>query len=244
MKIAGVEFNDEYGIVTQASGDSGDSSQRTATLVNLLALTNRHLDAYYVYALMMRNLKVSKGRYKRSSIPGFWGNDPTNFSRDQHSILRLSMAILGDKEELKESTLEMLKRFCFHQNFLRGTDDPEKKWKLPDVMAPSEWSVIIRGLSLWPLYPVLLILDLGLVADLWLRKRNTWDYDNMMCQNLLFAVWKMPTPLSLWVFKRYYKTDWVMRVQHYHSPEKGGVAGLSALFVEAYLSTRRYLGYD
>lgn len=233
IPIHGVPFESHLGIVVQKDGDSGDSAQRTATLVVVLSLLGEGFG--YVYDRMILFLKVSKGRYRRSSIPGHWGNDPTNFSRDQHSILMLAMAVAGDREELKESFLEILKRGGFHQNFMRGTDDFNRFWKLPDFISPTEISVFIRGMNFRFLKPALFLLDLGLLVDLRLRLRQPWDYDNMFAQNLFYANKVMPTPIARLALSKYAKTDFRERILEYHSTEgsSNGVDGLGELYIRA-----------
>lgn len=179
----------------------------------------------------------------RSPIPGHWGNDPTNFSRDQHSMLMLAMAITGNTEELKETFMEIVKRGGFHQNFLRGTDDVERRWKCPDFISPSEISVLIRGLRLTLLLPILILLDLGFLFDLRLRKKRPWDYDNMLAPNLMFAVARMPTFVSRYAYRKYADTDFLERVTQYHDPVSGnGIAGMSDLFRRAHVSTMYKIG--
>lgn len=240
------------GTITQADGDSGDSAQRNATVAflrNAAQLPAGETVHYLLVESYVRPFRVGKGRYRRSSDPSHWGYDPTNFSRDQMSIVMLAIAAAeaksdwGEKGALKDIIKEMIKRGGFHQNFLRGTDDPERKWKLPDFVSPPQISAAIRGLNLWPLYPFLLLLDVGFLADLHLRKYRLWDYDNMLAQNLMFAVMQLPTPISKLAYNLYAKTDFLERIRTYHDPEKSnGIAGMHELFVEADRAVRaKYL---
>lgn len=117
--------------LAQADGDTGDSSQRVGTFWVLM-----HFIGFFSLPMYEQSIKAHEvvgGRYRRSPILSFWGSDPTNFSRDQHSILNLCFAIVGDKKRLKESYKDLALRFGLHQNFLKGTDDPERRWKMPDL---------------------------------------------------------------------------------------------------------------
>lgn len=241
--LNGVNFDSEIGVVTQVDGDTGDSAQRTATLVILsMLLENGSAGPGLVYQRMLTVLKVGRGRFTRSPLPSHWGSDPTNFSRDQHSMLMLAMAIMGDKKELKETFMEIVKRGGFHQNFLRGTDDIERRWKCPDIIAPTQLSVMIRGLNLKLLYPILTLLDLGFLLDLIFRKNKPWDYDNMLAPNLMFAAVVMPTFVSRFACRKYGETDFIARVKNYHDPVSGnGIAGMGELFEKAFSTTRRFL---
>lgn len=221
--------------LAQADGDTGDSAQRVATffvLINILGIKLKPM-----YELSMRAHEIVGGRFRRSPIFSFWGSDPTNFSRDQHSILNLCFAINGDKKRLSESYKQIALRLGFHQNFLRGTDDPERRWKIPDFFTPNELSIFIRGMDYYFLYPVLLITDLALILDFWLRKYKLWDSDNMLAQNLFYSSHKMPTPWSRICFHLYSKTDFLIRIEHYHT-SGNGIKPLNELYVAAYHKLR------
>lgn len=246
--LNGVPFDSELGVVTQQDGDTGDSAQRTAALVILSHLLNppgttSATPIMEVYTRMRTVLKVGRGRFTRSPLPSHWGSDPTNFSRDQHSILMIAMALMNDKIELKETFSEILRRGGFHQNFLRGTDDIERRWKCPDFLSPSELGVLIRGLNFKLLLPILILLDLGFLVDLRLRKKRPWDYDNMLAPSLMFAATRMSTVVSRYAYRKYAATDWLDRVKNYHDPETGnGVVGMFELFKRAHVETMIKLG--
>lgn len=223
------------GTLAQADGDTGDSSQRVGTFWTLMSFIGIHLKPMYESSIKAH--EVVPGRYRRSPIQNFWGSDPTNFSRDQHSILMLCFAAVGDKKRLVQSFLPIVKHFGFHQNFLRGTDDPEKRWKCPDFITPFQLTNFIRGMDLYFLYPILLILDWAFVLDFIFRKYHPWDYDNMMAQNLMFASVKMPTPISRLCFHFYSLTDFRERLYQYHSTGNG-IKPLHELYLTAYDSLR------
>ncbi|OPZ24514.1 MAG: hypothetical protein BWZ03_00147 [bacterium ADurb.BinA186] len=218
--------------LAQSDGDTGDSSQRIGTFWALIGLQNLAVSMNF-YVDTVKAHEIYPGRYMRSPVKGYWGNDPTNFSRDQHSILMIAFAVMGDKLRLKKSMLEIFKRAGFHQNFLRGTDDIPRKWKCPDFLTPFELTVAIRGLGLWYLYPVLLVLDLAFFLDFWFRKLHVWDYDNMMATNLFYASKVLPTPWSRISFHAYELTDFKQRIHHYHT-SSNGIKPLYDLFISTY----------
>lgn len=224
------------GTLAQADGDTGDSSQRVGTFWVLMTILG--IEMKPMYELSIKAHEIVGGRYRRSPISSFWGFDPTNFSRDQHSILNLAFASVGDKKRLLESYKQIALRAGFHQNFLRGTDDPEKRWKFPDFCTPNQLAVFVRGMDCWILYPFLLIIDLFFFPDFVFRKLNKWDSDNMLAQQIMFASWKMPTPWSRLVFHLYDRTDFRGRLFLYHG-KGNGIKPLHDLFVSAYDALRR-----
>lgn len=229
-------YRPELGVFVQADGDSGDSAQRTATYAVLSALV-RDPD-HKLWETATEVLSVAPGRYRRTPDMSHWGHDPTCFSRDQHSIVNLAHAALGRKKDLKASCWELTKSFGFHQNFLRGSDDLERRWKFPDPINPTEVSVMIRGLGWWWLYPLLYILDVGFLVDLITRKRRTWDYDNMLAQNLFYAVSRYPTRVGVLAFELYEETDFRERLKLYYSLEENGIPPMAELYDWAWHNVR------
>lgn len=229
------------GALSQKDLDQGDSSQRDGhffALAGLLKVAQdfmgRPLGQGWSEVALLHEAAI--GLYRRSPNPNYWGYNPNNFSRDQHSVLRLAMAVMGDTKRLKESTIAMIKRFGFHQNTHKGIDDPNNKWKIPDIMTPMEWAVIIRGLNLWYLYPVLLLLDATLFIDLALRKNDNWDQDNMLALNMLYSYKKYRTPCSHLAMKLYKRTNFMDRITNYYriDGDNNGLAPMADLFKLAY----------
>lgn len=229
------------GALSQKDLDQGDSSQRDGlfyALAGLLKLPKDFIgrDLSQGWSEVVKLHEAAPGLYRRSPDPAYWGHRPDNFSRDQHSVLRLGMAAMGDQARIKESGTAMIKRFGFHQNTHRGTDDPNDAWKIPDIMTPGELTVFIRGLSAWYLYPLLLVLDLALFIDLLLRKNDNWDQDNMLAINLLYAYKKYPTPGSWLAMKLYKRTNFMDRIYNYYRDDNGnnGLAPMYDLYKLAY----------
>lgn len=233
-------YTHNYSLV-QADGDSGDSAQRIGSFFVLTAMANIKLGTIpffcpLEYEKSMQQHEAAPGIYRRSNKPAHWGYNPNNLSRDQWSILQLAFAANGDKVRLKQSMRALLSRGLLHQNVHPGTDAPPEYRKFPDIAAPTHFSVFIRGMNWWFLYPLLLFFDLFFIGDLIARKYNdtAQDYDNMLAQQLLYAYSKYKTPISWLVMQKYKKTDWLYRLDKYHSKERNGILCFPALFWLAY----------
>lgn len=242
--------------------DQGDGSQRDGHFFSLAKLLNAPKDFMgrdlsIGYNVTMMQHEAAPGLYRRSPNPSYWGHNPNNFSRDQHSIMKTAMAIMGDKKRLKEAFYALIKRCGFHQNYHIGTDVPAEKpwsvkimikvykfftgkdtdyWKVPDIMTPNEVSTFIRGMNYWLLYPVLVVLDFLFILDLQFRKTHLWDADNMIALHLLYANHKFVTPFSKLAMKLYLKTDFMDRIKNYYdaSGDKNGLQPMGDLFEMAY----------
>lgn len=226
------------GLLCQNDGDQGDTAQRVGAyyfLAKILGITlgyreDRLLADSFVKDLSLLSENLPKGRFRRhANKNAAWYSD-RQFSRDQKSILMIAMASFGFKDILLKSFLDNLSRFLFHQNTL---NDDGVRDQIPDIMNPHELANIIRGLSLWPLYPVLIFLDSLFLADFYFRKKQPWDYDNMMALNVFYAVSKYPTVPSRLAFNFYQKTDFLLRIKLYHKDFINGVPSLYDMFVDA-----------
>lgn len=224
-------------IVVQNDGDSGDSCQRTSTYLFLNSVLGDTSKA----AIMFFEIQSSLGRFRRSNDPKHWGFRPSNCSRDQVSIARIAMAHTGYKKAFKKSYLNQLLRLGFHQNFLKGTDDLDEKWKIPDIMSPGEVAILIRGMNLWILWPLLLVLDLLRSFDVAFRNKNNWDQDNMLSQHLYYSVLKMPTPIGVFNLAFYLRTNYMDRISNYYSLENNGIPPMIDLFKKAESKIKEYL---
>ncbi len=230
-------------MVTQADGDSGDSAQRTGTLYAMTALLDKPSSANTLmqkhlgmsYEKSMAVLEAAPGVYRRSSDPAHWGYNSNNFSRDQWSILQLAFAANGDKKRLVESMKALIGRKLLHQNVHPGTDAAPDFRKFPDVAHPSHFSVFIRGMGWWWMYPILAVIDLLLLADVALRCFHdpANDADNMLAQQLLYAQ-KYTTPASYVAMQIYRLTNWRTKLRAYHGPARNGIPPLAALIELAY----------
>lgn len=222
--------------VRQADGDAGDSAQRDGTIWAIAKIIepDRTNFGAFNYEVAMKNHEVKPGYYRRTCNKEHWGYNPNNLARDQKSILQLAFAVNGDKKRLKESILNTVKRFFFHQNYYIGTDTNGKffhDYKIPDLMHPNEIGVFIRGMDFKLLKPVLYVCDLFFLADLYFRKGSK-DYDNMLFQQLAYAQLKIPTYASKLAWLLYDKDDALEKIKDYHAVgvEKNGIKGFYELF--------------
>lgn len=221
--------------IRQADGDSGDSAQRDGFFYAITGLidANEIAEAHnFGYEAAMKAHEVFGGYYRRTNNANHWGYSGSNCSRDQLSALRLAFAVQKDKKRLWQSLLGLYLRYGLHQNYKRGTDCSGLKcYKVPDFMHPQELAVFIRGLNLWALKPLLYILDLTFLGDLYFRK-NSGDYDNMLVPQLAYANLKLSTPVSRFAWRLLDKEDALKKVERYHSvgPEKNGIRGYAELY--------------
>lgn len=212
------------GDLSQKDLDQGDSCQRVSTFYFLASIAGLERDYHglildFGFLDYIKRLRLAPGIYRRSTDPNYWGSNPDNLSRDQHSILMLAMAQMGFKAALSETFWSIIKRFGFHQNTHEGTDGNKKK--IPDFLTPAEIAVFIRGTQCKWLYPILWPLDLCFFLDLYFRKRNKWDYDNLLCQQLLYAVTTQSTYFSKKAFHKYMKTDFLDCIRNYYFCQNG-----------------------
>lgn len=238
-------------MLSQKNLDQGDTAQRIGLFYALTGLMDEHQD-YRGYELKyglwgdLRALTAGGGRYRRSPNGGFWGYDPDCLSRDNHAMLMMAMAVNGLTIQLKETWHSILNRFGFYQNKKPGTDAPPDYTKVPDIITPHDISRYVRGMSYWWAYPAACVLDLGFLVDLILRRKQLWDYDNMMAINLMYAVSKYPTPAGLLAWHIYKRTDFLDRIKHYYSEDNGanGLKPLGELYEQCFnylIKTRGYL---
>lgn len=233
-----LNFRDFGGIISQKDKDQGDSLQRTGIFYALMKLLNQPMDDRYQsleegYHQDMKQLECGWGVFHRSPNPTFWGFFPENCSRDQLSMARVAMSLMGDKARLWRSVIRQALRLGFHQNTRHNYTIPgmsEWTFKIPDISSPGEIGIIIRGLNLWVLYPVLLLVDLPLLFDDMLGKKDGWDYQNMAVLTIVHANQKMPTPWSKLAWKRYDKQAAKEQITRYYSATYNGIPPLGSIY--------------
>lgn len=216
-----------FGLFVQANGGSGDSTHRSGIAVSLMWLLGDKTRAAIHWALLCQHCEIKPGIWIRhpSEYEGDWSAYPEAFSRDQASRVILAAAVLGDKVIIKRWLKQMTLRGFLHQNNL----NPVEKTKRPrDIMAPGEWRNVIRGLSCWYLYPLLLLLDATFITDI--LTRSIWDGGSLFMPDLFYAQTKYPTPFSYICLKWAKRTTIASEIQYNHSLEKNGCVELQPLF--------------
>jgi hypothetical protein len=238
--VVGGEFEKFYkhGIIVQLDGDSGDSCQRTGTFLFLNWVLGNTSPT--IAADMFFKLQSSRGRFRRSSDPNHWGYRPSNLSRDQLSVMRLALSVY--KSRIFNVTYALqAKRLGLHQNFLRGTDDPDECWKMPDIMSPEEIALWIRHNNLWILWPLVFCIDLLSLLFLVYRKNDNWDQDNMNAARMYYSVLIMPTPVAKLAMALYTKTNYLERIDNYYSEKNNGIPPMAKLYRLADAKVRKQL---
>lgn len=220
------------GLYVQQDFDTGDASHRTGSAVAILSLLGRKDEAQELISKIVRHMEIDmSGTYIRH--PGgyqpTWTDNPKAFSRDQASRIILGYAVMGYKSGIHRWFKAMKARGFRHQNDLDPTTG-EKKFA--DVMAPGEFRNLIRGLDLWYLYPVLMLLDVFFLGDIYLRSK--WDGASLYAIDVFYSCKKYPTIFSL-LAKYITKRDNSFReILNNHSPEKNGCTELRDLYIELY----------
>lgn len=220
---------DKYGLYVQANGGNGDSAHRSGLAAALHGLLGEKDKAKKIIQSIKTHLEISSGTYIRhpADYPGDWSEEPNNFSRDQASRVILAYAVNGEKQGIKRWLWAMAKRGFFHQNYRNPV---EKTFRPPDIMAPGEWRNIIRGLDLWFLYPVLLILDLFFFGDIYFRK--PWDGASLYVPDLKYALKKYWTPVAWCANIVNNKTPWLKEALDNHAEVSNGCVELQPLFIK------------
>lgn len=239
-------YTDKFGLITNADKDSGDALQRNSTYLILLKLMESDIHGLSAqeYVNKLSKFEVKSGTYVRNPDPDKWYSNPNNCSRDQISLAAYAMCLYKDKHRMNRLLCAMAKRGFLFQNYHMGTDVPtleqvdktvSKLWpsflrkpilnikhnispyRIPDIMTPSFVSTIIRTYKCYPLYPLLLLLDIFPLLDvLHFRKGNLWDSDNMLASQILTFDEVMTTPWIKLAKKLYKKTDYKQRILNYY----------------------------
>lgn len=190
-------FQDQYGCIVQADGDGGDSPQRSSAVYGMRAILGEDTSDWQKVA---QNYEPNlDGIFRRHPVR--W-NDPADFSRDQMCMVIFACALLQDKARASRIRQAFAQRLWLNQN--------------KDLPSPGQIAGLIRACQSKALYPLLFLLDLLMFADLYFRKRQLWDYDNMLFMQMATAQQVMPTAAAKLAWTQYMKTDWRERVRYYH----------------------------
>lgn len=251
-------YQDHWGAITQLDGDGGDAAYRNALFVILLKLDGQRIAANARWYMWLQNFCESPGVYRRHPDPKKWYSNPNNFSRDQFEKAWLAMCVMNDISIVIATIFRQILRLGFHQNIHKGTDcEGIKCYKIPDLPGIGQvrnfirtyfwtYSILVSGLielhfrgtsllaPVWGVafsYLILNLLDVGFLADLALRKKQTWDYDSLMLADLLWAQVKRPTLVSIFAGKKYYETDWRDRIKYNYSRTDNDIKPLGDYYI-------------
>lgn len=209
-------YFDELGFLKGFHEDFGDGCHRIMMHLilqvwNGCPYTWNEETIFYSYKIAKKSLECenSPNKYRRHPDPDWWYSDCDRFSRDQAIALTIAMGTFKDKPSLKG--------FAKNHKFLMTNTMPNGVWKdpdehaekaarwvfwtdkkkLPDFTGPKLWSVYIRGLDLWWLYPLLCVFDVLLVLNA-INRRFTKDKDPLNhFLTLEYAQRKYKTPMSI-----------------------------------------------
>lgn len=182
--------------------DFGDATQRLGMyhlgleLRHELDLYNGHLphNTLVDFLEALRLLEIDRSGTMRRYIDIPY-NDPKDWSRDQELPIIMACGLTNVGYLLKRMVRRHLRQFPFFQN--------------KDVIT-WEWSYYFRALRWWWTYPLIVVMDLGLVINAGLRCLiGLWDKDNVgddlnTSLSLIFSSKRYPTPLS-WLATKIYK---------------------------------------
>jgi hypothetical protein len=189
---------------------------------------------------------------RRHPNPIMWYNDPNRMSRDQLTSNICALCYASKWTLFKLLLGNVLRGMLFAANTRENGATkangqpitawqramyffgwrpayPVWAWSLPDATDPSIWGAYIRGLRLWPLYPLLLVTDLVLVIQasiiLYETDNGTASDDQLTQQMLLLqSNYSMPTPISklaMWIYK---KVNPIAALNAYFAPANDGPA--------------------
>lgn len=183
---------DEFGLITQLDGNSGDASQREGfySFGKWVVGTPIHRDEMY---RVLNLLQASPGIFRRHPVQF---NDPNDESRDQMNPLIIAMGAYEIKNILRITLWNHIKRFGRYQN---------KDWA-----GPVDWGIYVRAFRAWYLYPYLLFSDLFLILGSLINIVKSFDRgytDDSMnhTMTLIQARHFLSTPFS-----------WLARVLYFH----------------------------
>lgn len=138
-------------------------------------------------------------------------------SRDQMTGKLCFLAKAQARRALWRTFKQHVKRFLLFANntIHNGANPKTAKWKLPDLTGPDVWALYIRGFRAWWCYPLLLIFDLHLFINCFI-KRMTKDSDILsFIIKMLTAREIMPTPIIWLAFMVNSRQDLDRRLEVY-----------------------------
>lgn len=194
---------DEFGLIVQKDGDGGDTCNRLGLFYSALTVLVETDDLglppsvglFADRAILTGNLP--NGRYCRHPDKTKWYSNPNNVTRDQMAPMECALALNGQRAALKAHVALRAKRGMLHfstQDQVEGHPNAVQ-YKLPDLCSPQELAVIIRGMGWKWLRPLLVLLDLFLLRELYLVEDAR---DGQIVINTAVAKQLSPTFVSKW----------------------------------------------
>lgn len=232
-------YRDKFGLIVQKDGDGGDTLNRIAHYYGALKILNAQVDdagnatdvGFYNDLLVIRR-GIPNGRFRRHPDTTRWFSNINNVTRDQMGPTEATMVLFDHTGLLKEHLRLRVKRGLLHFSSENdGQDAGPLIHKFPDLPSPQELAVIIRGLRLWFLYPLLLLLDLALFDAVFKDIREGQPILNMAVSKMRYR-----TPFSMLAIaalKRKKSAPQEIRDYHSEAPGNNGIEPLGELMVLA-----------
>ena len=177
------DYVDQYGFISQhkdAGSDGGDSAHRFGIAVYCLNDLGFTREALNMYSANIEGYEAENNSFRRHPDTTKWYSSPLNFSRDQTVMLTAGMIAMKDYPRIKKVIDGLIKRGGFHQNRFPNYVKPSEstdKLKTPDFITFSQVSTLIRGAKAYLLYPIALLTDLTLPADVLVAA-----FDDYLCK--------------------------------------------------------------
>lgn len=185
------------GLINATHMDNGDQCLLTSMYHSCVAACGDHITSYegilfydrkthLSYDHAMWSLEINQsGRYLRgvaiegkTTAENWWFDieGGRNTSRDQLSMVACAHVLWQDTKRARRHFRAWTKRGFFAQNVSPNYELPcSGNKKVPDLMTPSLLALFIRGGEYKSFYWLLYFLDLFLIVDLCLAKRDHWD---------------------------------------------------------------------
>lgn len=252
------EYRSDKGIITQASGDEGDSLNRIGVYYSVIGALKVTFDDMYTTpssGLAWTEFQLTDGlpfgRFRRGNakLPDGsprWFNNPDNVTRDQMTTFEAALAINGQTSIARAHFWKRATRLFLHFSTQNDGADggPLVRFKFPDLPTMDELGNLIRATRYKILYPFLVLADLKLLFMVKygrsINERSLYDADNQLLPTVLASL-DQPTFVTKYVKAAYAKTDAPERLRSYYSeaayPDGGtrnGIEPLGELAVHAF----------
>lgn len=217
-----------------ALSDGGDSTFHTGNywtafhLMKSLGLDNAYIldiDEEKVFDLFRYRGKL--GVYCRHPYATFWGSDSYRFSRDQQKSV---IAAESFNRRSWKRVIPFMLRHGLLRLFLfdaKLKDNGNYDWKFPTLTGPTIWASYIRyfinmyGSVFYLLYPLLLVFDIQLVLNLWVKTSDLFDQqdDTDVLNHINYSCWfhyVAPTPWTWLNLRLINVSNFTMRLYKYY----------------------------
>ncbi len=225
-----IDFRDVNGAIVQRDMDGGDSAYRHALYICLLVFAGHMGQAKFEYQIFKKNCHVGHGILRRHWNKSKWYSNPNNFSRDQWQKVFQCAIMMKDYKLIAQMLFQQILRLGFHQNIHKGTDCKGLScYKIPDLIGVSQIEMMTRLLWL-PITAVLIFnygligiiyfiawlhfVDLSFLVRIYLRQKDSWDKDSLLCIELMRASMYLPSLTACYAVILYRKTDYKEKINN------------------------------